>query len=119
MNTNYKGITSAWFQAISCHCFVLYIYKFYAICTRPTWDPPVFTNTLSIRSVKLIDFTSQVLIRELVKWNNFKGGRKPQGAVKPTWGLESNPGRSGERRTCYHGATKPRRDKTFLQVRLQ
>ena len=46
-----------------------------------------------------------------------EGGRKPQGennqalAVKgerhPTCGLELNPGRSGERRTCYHGATKP------------
>ena len=48
-----------------------------------------------------------------------EGGRKPQGenhqalAVKgerhPTCGLdsESNPGRSGERRMCYHGATKP------------
>ena len=43
-----------------------------------------------------------------------EGGRKPQGenhqalAVKgerhPTCGLESNPGRSGERQTCYHGA---------------
>ena len=48
-----------------------------------------------------------------------EGGRKPRGenhqalAVKgerhPTCGLdsESNPGCSGERRTCYHGATKP------------
>ena len=45
-----------------------------------------------------------------------EGGKKPQGenhqalAVKgethPTCGLESNPGRSGQRRTCYHGATK-------------
>ena len=42
-----------------------------------------------------------------------EGGRKPQGenhqalAVKgerhPTCGLELNPGRSNERRTCYHG----------------
>ena len=46
-----------------------------------------------------------------------EGGRKPRGenhqalAVKgerhTTCGLELNPGRSGERRTCYHGATKP------------
>ena len=46
-----------------------------------------------------------------------EGGRKPQGenhqalAVKgerhPTRGLELNPGHSGERRACYHSATKP------------
>ena len=31
-----------------------------------------------------------------------------KGERHPTCGPELNPGRSGERRTCYHGATKPR-----------
>ena len=54
-----------------------------------------------------------------------KGGRKPQGdnhqalAVKGEWHptcgleLESNPGRIGERRTCYHGATKGKGSDNF------
>ena len=77
---------------------------------------------------KAIDFTSPRTSSGQASWpyetvpngtisSPSEGGRKPQGenhqalAVKgerhPTCGLELNPGRSGERRMCYHGATKP------------
>ena len=77
---------------------------------------------------KAIDFTSPRTSSGQASWpyetvpygkilSPSEGGRKPQGenhqalAVKgerhPTCGLELNPGCSSERRTCYHGATKP------------
>ena len=79
---------------------------------------------------KAIDFTSPRTSSGQASWpyetvpngtisSPSEGGRKPQGenhqalAVKgerhPTCSpeSESNPGCSGERRACYHGATKP------------
>ena len=76
---------------------------------------------------KAIDFTSPRTSSGQASWpyemvpygtilSPSEGGRKPRAenhqalAVKgerhPTCSLELNPGRNGERRTCYHGATK-------------
>ena len=90
---------------------------------------------------KAIDFTSprtssgqtrpyeMVPIRTILSPS--EGGRKPQGenhqvlAVKgerhPTCGPKSNPGSSGERRICYHSATKRKsqfKDNTTFALRI-